>query len=66
MATLLAGTETTANNTDNNVRGMDAAVYELEPDVAPLTVLLNAMGSVPAIAPKVEWLDSRPYVARAA
>lgn len=55
--TLLAGTETTIQNVDNNVRGMDAAVYELEPDVAPLTVLLNAMGSQPALAPKVEWLE---------
>lgn len=57
MPTLLAGPEVTTQNVDNNVRGMDAAVYELEPDVAPLTVLLNAMGSKPAINPKFEWLE---------
>jgi len=55
--TLLAGTETSIQNTDNNVRGMDAAVYELEPDVGPLTVLMNAMGSTPTLAPKAEWLE---------
>jgi hypothetical protein len=55
--TLLQGPETTIQNTDNNVRGMDFAVYELEPDVAPLTVLMNQMGSEPAIAPKFEWLE---------
>lgn len=53
--TILAGPETTIQNTDNNVRGVDFAVYELEPDVAPLTVLMNAMGSSPAINPKFEW-----------
>ena len=58
--TLLAGPETTIQNTDNNVRGMDAAVYELEPNAAPLTVLLNALGSKPALNPKFEWLEDEP------
>jgi hypothetical protein len=54
---VLVGPEITTQNTDNNVRGIDFAVYELEPDVAPLTALMNAMGSEPAINPKFEWLE---------
>ena len=57
MPTVLVGPEITTQNTDNNVRGIDFAVYELEPDVAPLTALMNAMGSEPAINPKFEWLE---------
>ncbi len=53
--TLLVGPETTIQNVDNIVRGMDAAVYELEPDAAPLTVLMNQMGTVPSGNPKFEW-----------
>ena len=57
-ATLLAGTgETSIQNTDNNVRDMDTPVYELEPNVAPLAVLMDALGSKPARQPKVEWLE---------
>ncbi len=60
-ATLLTGTgETTIQNTDNNPRAMDAAVYELEPDSAPLAVLMNALGSMKAGNPKVEWLTDEP------
>ncbi len=55
--TVLVGTEVTTQNTDNNVRSIDFAVYELEPDVAPLTVLMNAMGTSPAGNPKFEWLE---------
>lgn len=53
--TLLAGPETSIQNTDNNIRGMDANVYELEPSKAPLVALLDSIGSVEAINPKVEW-----------
>lgn len=53
--TILAGPETSIQNVDNNVRGVDFAVYELEPDAAPLTVLMSKMASAPATAPKFEW-----------
>lgn len=55
--TLLGGPETSIQNTDNNIRGMDANVYELEPSKAPLVALSDAMGSVEAINPKQEWLE---------
>lgn len=55
--TILTGPETTIQNTDNNPRSIDATVYELEPNVAPLTVLMNQMGSEPAPNPKFEWLE---------
>ena len=58
--TLLAGAETSIQNTDNNPRAMDANVYDLEPNVAPLTVLTTKMGSSPAGNPKVEWLTDQP------
>lgn len=58
--TLLAGVETTIVNTDNNPRAMDANVYELEPNVAPLTVLMSKLNSRPATNPKVEWLQDQP------
>jgi hypothetical protein len=57
MPTVLVGPEITTQNTDNNVRAIDFDVYELEPDVAPLTVLMNALGNVPATNPKYEWLE---------
>lgn len=53
--TLLVGPEITTQNTDNNVRSIDFQVYELQPDVAPLTGLMNAMGTSPAGNPKFEW-----------
>lgn len=53
--TILAGPETTIQNTDNNVRGVDFAVYELEPDAAPLTALMAKMSTSPATNPKFEW-----------
>lgn len=34
---------------------MAANVFELEPNVAPLVVLMNRLGSVPATNPKIEW-----------
>ncbi len=60
--TLLTGstTENTTQNTDNNPRAMDANVYELEPNVAPLTVLMTKLNSRPAGNPKVEWLQDQP------
>lgn len=58
--TLLTGPETSIQNTDNNPRAMDANVYELEPNVAPLTVLASALNSRPATNPKVEWLQDEP------
>ena len=54
-ATILVGPEVTTQNTANNPVGMDFAVYELEPSAAPLTVLMEAMGSKPAPNPKFEW-----------
>ncbi len=56
--TLLAGSETSIQNTDNNPRGIDANVYLLEPDAAPLTALMSMMGSRPADNPKVEWNEN--------
>lgn len=53
--TILVGPENTTQNTDNNVRGVDFAVYELEPDAAPLTVLMSKMATTPATNPKFEW-----------
>ena len=63
-ATILVGPETSIQNTDNNPRGMDFNVYELEPSAVPLTVLLETMGSVPATNPKQEWLqdEGMPYI----
>jgi hypothetical protein len=58
--TLTAGVELTTTNTDNNPRAMDANVYELEPNVAPLTVLMTKLNSRPAGNPKVEWLQDQP------
>jgi hypothetical protein len=55
--TLLPGPETTIQNVDNNIRGMDANVYELEPSAAPLVHLSNEMGSKDSDNPKVEWLE---------
>jgi len=56
--TLLSGTgETSIQNVDNNVRDMDTPVIELEPNSAPLAVLMEAMGSKAARQPKVEWLE---------
>src|SRR5262252_9160584 len=54
---LLPGPESSIQNVDNNVRGMDANVYELEPSAAPLVALSDAMGQVNADNPKVEWLE---------
>lgn len=62
--TVLVGPEVTTQNTANNPVGMDFAVYELEPSAAPLTVLMEAMGSKPAPNPKFEWLmdEGMPYL----
>ena len=58
--TLLTGSESTIQNTDNNPRAMDANVYELEPNQAPLCVLTSQLNSRPAGNPKVEWLQDQP------
>lgn len=58
--TLLVGPETTIQNTDNNPRAMDAAVYELEPNQNPLIALTSQLSSRPAGNPKVEWLQDQP------
>lgn len=55
--TLLAGAETSLQNVDNNPRDMDP-IAELEPDVAPLTVLSTRMGQKNAENPKIEWLEN--------
>src|SRR5262252_162123 len=55
--TLLPGPESSIQNVDNNVRGMDANVYELEPSAAPLCALSDAMGQVSSDNPKCEWLE---------
>lgn len=62
VPTLLTGSgETSIQNTDNNPRAMDAAVYELEPNAAPLTQVMSALGSRKAGNPKVEWLTDESY-----
>jgi len=55
--TMIPGPETSLQNVDNNIRGMDANVYELEPSAAPLVSLSDAMGSSESGNPKVEWLE---------
>ena len=52
--TILVGAEPSTANTDNNVRDM-VPVAELEPDAAPLTQLMNKLGSQPARNPKIEY-----------
>lgn len=54
---LLPGPESSIQNVDNNIRGMDANVYELEPSAAPLVALSDAMGQVNSDNPKCEWLE---------
>jgi len=56
--TLLVGAEDSTQNTSNNVRDMDAPVHDLEPNAAPLTVLMEKMGTFPAINPKIEWNEN--------
>src|SRR5262245_20380300 len=58
--TVLTGPETSIQNTDNNVREMEFNVYDLEPNAAPLTALMNKLGSKPAGNPKIEWLENEP------
>ena len=53
--TLLAGVEASTANTNNNVRDMAGRVFDLEPNAAPLVVLLDKLSKKPAINPKVEW-----------
>ena len=55
--TVILGPENTLQNTDNNIRGMDANVYDLEPSVSPLVSLSDAMGSGSSDNPKFEWLE---------
>jgi hypothetical protein len=55
--TLLPGPETSIQNTDNNIRGMEANVTELEPSAAPLITFSEAMGSSEATNPKPEWME---------
>jgi hypothetical protein len=57
-AVIIQGPETSIQNVDNNVRQMDFAVYDLEPDAAPLVALTNKMGTKDANNPKVEWLEN--------
>lgn len=58
--TLKAGVEPSTENTANNPRDMEDRVFELEPDVAPLTLLLAKLNSRPAKNPKIEWLEDEP------
>ena len=58
VPTLVAGD--LANDTINQsqrVIDMDDGIAQLEPDVAPLTLLLRKLRKQPAISPKVEWLE---------
>jgi hypothetical protein len=57
---ILPGPENSTQNVDNNVRGMDANVYELEPNISPLVSLSDRMGSVASDNPKAEWLEDEP------
>ncbi len=53
--TVLAGAESSTDNTSNNPRDMEANVFELEPNVAPLLAITSKINSKPAINPKIEW-----------
>ena len=57
-ATLIAGDQTTGNiNASQIPPDMDNVLHQLEPNVAPLTVLTQKLKKRKAMAPKVEWLE---------
>lgn len=56
--TLLAGPEPSTNNVNNNVRDMAGKVFSLEPNAAPLVVLLDKLSKKAAINPKIEWNEN--------
>lgn len=47
-------------NQSQRVTDMDDKIADLEPNIAPLTVLTKKLRKRPAIAPKVEWLEHEP------
>lgn len=55
--TLLAGAESSTDNTSNNPIDMADKIAELEPNVAPLVLLASKMGKVAATNPKIEWQE---------
>lgn len=58
MPTLNTGVEQSTDNTANNPIDMDTPVHELEPNVAPLLVLLKKLKTKKATNPKVQWLEN--------
>jgi hypothetical protein len=54
--TLLSGAEASTDNTANNPRDMKG-IFELEPNVAPLTLLMSKLRKEAAANPLVEWLE---------
>jgi len=59
--TLLTGDLATDTiNQSQRVIDMDPKVEELEPNAAPLVVLLKKLRNKSAVAPKVEWLEIDP------
>ncbi len=57
-ATIIAGDQTTGNiNQSQRKIDMDNVLHQLEPNVAPLTVLTQKLKKRTAISPKVEWLE---------
>lgn len=57
MPTLLVGPEASTDNTANNPIDMANTIAELEPNVAPLTLLMTKMGKEAATNPKINWLE---------
>lgn len=56
--TLIAGDQATDTiNQSQRVVDMDNVIHQLEPNVAPLTVLTQKLKKRKAIGPKVEWLE---------
>jgi hypothetical protein len=53
--TLNVGSESSTDNTSNNPRDMEANVFELEPNVAPLLAITSKLNNKAAINPKIEW-----------
>lgn len=58
VPTLVSGDLATDTiNQSQRVVDMDDSIAQLEPDAAPLTLLLRKLRKQPAISPKVEWLE---------
>lgn len=62
MPTVIAGTRTTANQSDETRRKRDVfpSMLKLEPEAAPLVVLMGKLRKKEATDPKVEWFELEP------